>query len=88
MCYFITIGLPEDKAEILEQHVRRGFHIAPVANASVLQQIGQGFHTYLLMSGWCSCDLFCEPHKETEGDPQVRQHSKQERLREKYKKMG
>ncbi len=88
MCYFITLGVPEEKAEFFEQHVQRGFHIALIANASVLEEMGHGLRTYLLMSGGCSCSLFSEPHKEAGGDPQARQLSMQERLRHKYEKMG
>ncbi len=88
MCYFITVGLPEDKAPILETHVPRGFHIAPVFNRSVLRQMGDGFSTYLLMSGGCSCGLFFEPSGETEEDCQAREDSRQERLRHKYEKKG
>lgn len=88
MCYFITVGLHKDRVEGLERHVPRGLHIAPIANLSVLQQMGQGFSTYLLMSGGCSCDLFREPPTESKGVQQSRRHSKQERLRQKYEKMG
>lgn len=88
MCYFITIGLPEGKTEFLEHRVQRGFHIAPVANASILQQIGQDFRTYLLMSGGCSCDLFREPPTKTEAERDAHTRSAKERLRHKYEKMG
>lgn len=81
MCYFITVGLAEDKAEFLERHVPRGFHIAAIENASVLQQMGQGFRTYLLTSGGCSCDLFTESSRSSEED-------KRQRLRHKYERMG
>jgi hypothetical protein len=88
MCYFITIGLPEDKAEFFERHVQRGFHITPIANASVLRQMGQGLCTYLLMSGGCSCGLFREPPKETVADRDAHTRSAQDRFRRKYEKMG
>ena len=88
MCYFITIGLPEDKVDSLEQQVPRGFHIAPIASTSVLQQMEHGFCTYLLMSGGCSCDLFRVPPTETEESGHAPKDSKQERLRHKYEKMG
>ena len=88
MCYFITVGLPEDKAEFLDRQVPRGFHIAPIANLSVLQQMGQGFRTYLLMSGGCSCELFRKSPTETDGDQQTWRHSKQERFRQRFEKMG
>lgn len=88
MCYFITIGLPEDKAHVLEAHIPRGFHVASVGNSSVLRQMGHGFCTCLLMSGGCSCDLFREPPTETEEDGHPLKDSEQERLRHKYEKMG
>lgn len=88
MCYFITIGLPEDKAQFLEDHIPRGFHIAPIENLSVLEQMGRGFRTYLLMSGGCSCSLFNEPRPEAKEAGQTREHSRRERLRRKYEKMG
>ena len=81
MCYFITVGLAEDKAESLERHVPRGFHIAAIENASVLQQMGHGLRAYLLMSGGCSCDLFAEPSR-------VSEEEERQRLRHKYERMG
>ena len=83
MCYFITIGLPDDKAKFLEDHIPHGFHIAPIANSSVLQQMGRGLRTYLLMSGGCSCSLFSKPPSDPNDG-----HSKQDRRRYKYEKMG
>ena len=88
MCYFITIGLPEDKAQSSKRNIPRGFHIALIANTSVLQAMGHGFCTYLLMSGGCSCDLFRAPPTENEEGGHAPQDSKQERLRHKYERMG
>lgn len=88
MCYFITVALSENKAEFLEKHVPRGLHIRRIAHQSVLQHAPHGFCAYLLMSGGCSCALFNESPKESDGNRQVEDRLDQERLRRKYQKRG
>lgn len=84
MCYFITIGIPYDKTEFLENHVPRELHVSTVANETVLRHMGPGVRTYLLASGGCSCDLFSEPRgaNENGGDAELK------RLRRKYERQG
>jgi hypothetical protein len=81
MCYFITVGIPDEDVPLLDDHLPRGLDLAPSANPSVLEQMGPGFRTYLLTSGGCSCDLFRKPRTATE-------HDEQELLRHKYEKKG
>ena len=88
MCYFITIGLPGDKAEFLEKRIPRGLHIRRIVHHAALQQMGHGFRTYLLMSGGCSCALFNERTNDSHEDRQAKGRSEQERLRRKYEKLG
>jgi hypothetical protein len=88
MCYYITIGLPANKAELLPEHVPRDLHIEQVANRSALEQMGAGYSAYLLTTGGCSCALFGEPADDAGGGREARARSKQQRRRRKYEKMG
>ncbi len=88
MCYFITVGVPESNSNALDKHVPRGMHIARVENPSLLSQMGDGFATYLLMSGGCSCDLFGESHHDPAERCEEQEHMAQERRRRKYEKRG
>lgn len=88
MCYFVTLGLPENKTEFLEKHVPRGLHIRRVELRSVQQQMGHGICTYLLMSGDCSCAMFNEYRNEAEEGRQTNEHVRHERRRRKYEKLG
>ena len=88
MCYFITVGVPRDKAEFLEEHVPRGLHVEGVANPSTLQQMARGLRTYLVTTGGCSCGLFSEPWHESEERREAQSHAEQERRLRKYERMG
>lgn len=58
MCYFVTVGVPEDKAAYLEEAFSRGLAASPATNASITRHLPDHYRTYVITRGMCSCDLF------------------------------
>lgn len=85
MCYFLTVAVPEGKADILQTRIPRNVHVDAVANKSLLSQLPVGFCTFVLTRGGCSCDLYSEM---TTQDVRRRHDALEARLRRKYEKKG
>ncbi|OAI41309.1 hypothetical protein AYO40_03375 [Planctomycetaceae bacterium SCGC AG-212-D15] len=83
MCYFVTVGVPEDRAACLEAAIPRGLAATPAANPSITRHLPKRYRTYIITTGMCSCDLFfpSSPAPRDEG-------AHADKLRRKYEKQG
>ena len=82
MCYFITIGIPETKAEIFKALMPRNLHLSESSNPSLRPHIPQNHVLFIVTSGGCSCDLFAGEKEEDEHEKTIK------KLRRKYKRKG
>jgi hypothetical protein len=81
MCFFITISVPAQKANLVPEVFGRGFHTSQTANPAVIAALPASHATMLVTNGHCSCDLYASPRSATEPDPEAH-------LRKKYAKRG
>lgn len=82
MCYYITIALPEKKAELINSGVPKELKVEPVVNLTVNKQLPSNFDTYTVTSGPCSCGLFSEKLPDESPEADIK------RLKRKYKAKG
>lgn len=82
MCYFLTIGVPDEAANAFESAISRGLAAHRMQNPSIEAVLPKDVATYVLISGMCSCDLYTP-----EREPPNRQ-TEITRLRRKYARLG
>ncbi|HEV2802287.1 MAG TPA: hypothetical protein VGW12_17575 [Pyrinomonadaceae bacterium] len=78
MCYFITVGVAEEHADVLRQRLSDTVGASPVSNGSILRLLPAGYLTFNL-GGLCSCHLYSGSGAEP---------LNVEKLRSKYKRKG
>jgi hypothetical protein len=83
MCWFITVGVPPQRAAELEQlgKVRAGLAVRPSTNPSLAAIFPAGDVRFELTHGGCSCDLTSRGH--APADPES-----EEKLRRRYQAQG
>jgi len=81
MCYFITIGLPKLKADIILNEIPKGLRFVATVNPNIISQLPENYIAHHVVSGMCSCDLF-------KSSKSNKAEKERESLLRKYKKKG
>jgi hypothetical protein len=76
MCYYITIGLPENSELNPKDHLQ--FLVDSQQNTSIRIAFGSEFKLFYISEGYCGCSLYNKPHQSEE----------ELKLRSQYEKKG
>jgi hypothetical protein len=77
MCYFLTIGVPEQYSEQASDKLKRGYVVSKSRNSSLNEYVPDDHSLFYVTTGMCSCDLFQVPK---DGVKEI------EKIRKKYQK--
>ncbi len=82
MCYFITIGMQQNKSAAATAVAPRGLRVQPRVNRSISQYLPKRVTTFVVTKHGCSCALFCEESEKPDEEEVI------EKLRRKYQSRG
>jgi hypothetical protein len=81
MCYFLTVAVPAQHAELIERTFQPDFQTLVTTNPQVAAALPVHYAARVVTTGFCSCELFSDPAR-----PRAEQLTEQ--LQRKFKKRG
>lgn len=81
MCYFLTVAVPAQHAELIERTFQPGFQTLVTTNPQVATALPVHYAARVVTTGFCSCELFSDPTR-----PRAEQLTEQ--LQRKFEKRG